>query len=115
MAKILNVKKEVQKLRKEVMQSFRTYLPSKEFSARMILALVWMHMLVRRIEASRGLNERRKLLQDFARSKRLIGHWTLALKESGNRRAKTRDPEAQYETKASQANHNGRGAIQKTG
>ena len=115
MAKILNIKKEVQKLRKEVMQSFRTYLPSKEFSARMILALVWMHMLVRRIEASRGLSERRKLLQDFARSKRLIGHWVRALRQTRYRRTIAGAPETQCETEASQANHNGRGAIQKTG
>ena len=115
MAKILNVKKEVQKLRKEVMQSFRTYLPSKEFSTRIGLALVWMHLLVRRIEASCDLNERRKLLQDFARSKTLIKHWNIDLRQYGNRRTITETPEAQCEVEASQANHNGRGAIQKTG
>ena len=114
MTKILNIKKEVQKLEEEVMQSFRTYLPSKEFSTRIGLALVWMHLLVKRIEASCDLNERRKLLQDFARSKRLIEHWTLALRQSGNRRTKAEAPESQDDTEASQANHNGRGAIQRT-
>ena len=115
MAKILNIKKEVQSLRKEVMQSFRTYLPAKEFSTRIILALVWMHMLVRRIEASRDLNERRKLLQDFDRSKRSIVHSLRDFRQYGNRRIIAEAPEAQCEVEASQANHNGRGAIQKTG
>jgi len=114
MAKILNVKKEVQNLRKEVMQSFRTYLPSKEFSARMILALVWMHMLVKRIETSRDLSERRKLLQEFARSKRVIVRKTRDLRQTGHRRAKAEAPEAQCDTETSQAYHNGIGAIQKT-
>ena len=79
MTSAINVQNEVAKLREEVMHSFRIYLPSKEFSTRMALALIWMHMLVKRIETSRDLSERRKLLQDFSRSKNLIERWTRAL------------------------------------
>jgi hypothetical protein len=82
MTSAINVQYEVAKLREEVMHSFRTYLPSKEFSTRMILALIWMHMLVKRIETSRDLSERRKLFNDFVRSKNLIEHWTRALPDS---------------------------------
>ncbi|MHC4797965.1 MAG: hypothetical protein ACYTF1_15100, partial [Planctomycetota bacterium] len=71
MTNAINVQNEVAKLREEVMHSFRTYLPSKEFSTRMVLALIRMHMLVERMETSRDLSQRRKLLQDFARSKNL--------------------------------------------
>ncbi len=60
MTSAIKVQNEVAKLREEVMHSFRTYLPSKEFSTRMALALIWMHMLVKRIETSRDLSERRK-------------------------------------------------------
>ncbi len=71
MTSAIKVQNEVAKLREEVMHSFRTYLPSKEFSTRMVLALIWMHMLVKRIETSSDLSERQKLLQDFAWSKNL--------------------------------------------
>ena len=72
MAKLLNIQKEVQELREEVMQCFRITLPDKQFGARMLLALVWLHMIVKRIERSRDLNEKRELIKEFSRSKKVI-------------------------------------------
>ena len=107
MTSSIKVQNEVSKLREEVMHSFRTYLPSKEFSTRMVLALIWLHLLVKRIEVSCDLNERRKLLQELTRSKSLIEHWTKTLKQTGYRRVKAGDSKTQWEAKVNQAKHNG--------
>jgi len=72
MARILNINKEIQDLREEVMSSFKTNLVDKQFSAEMILALVWLHLVVKRIERSQELNERKNLLKDFSRGKKAV-------------------------------------------
>ena len=82
MQKALNVQKETEKLREEVMHLFRLTLPGREFSTRIVLALIRLHMIARKIENSKELEERRELLKEFLRVKRIIEYWVKALRET---------------------------------
>ncbi len=82
MKKALNVQKETEKLREEVMHLFRLTLPGREFSTRMLLALIRLHMITKQIETSQELEERRDHLKEFLRVKRVIEYWVKALKQT---------------------------------
>ena len=81
MAALINLKKEVETLREEVMQALRKNLISKQFNAQILLALVHLHVMAKKVAESQELNERRKLLQKFSRCKKVIEKWVAVLNE----------------------------------
>jgi hypothetical protein len=81
MTALINVQKEVQDLRREVMYVLRENLVSKQFCAQIILASVQLHLIAKMIGESQDLNEKKKLLHDFFRCKKVIKKWTAILNQ----------------------------------
>jgi len=65
MEKLLNIKKELEDFREEVMLCFRKELPAKEFGATIMMAMVRLHMVEAEIRKTRNLEERRRLISEF--------------------------------------------------
>ena len=80
MQKALNIQKETERLREEVTCCFRSILPARDFSTRLVLAVIRLHWIARNIENTECLNERRKHLKEFLRVKSVIEYWIEALK-----------------------------------
>jgi len=97
MTRTRNINKEIQDLREEVMSSFRTSLVDKQFGAEMILALVWLHLVVKRIDRSPDLNERRNLLKDFSRGKKAVKKGVRLLNQTGYPKMRTGDSKNSFQ------------------
>ena len=80
-----DLEKELRFLREEVMHCFSQTLPAKEFAAAMVLALTWLHVILKRRERTRDLNERRCLNDEFDHGKRAVEKGLRALKRSSRR------------------------------
>ena len=68
----LNLEKELQALRHELIVCFREMLLSKQFQATLTLAMISLHLLVARAQQTRDLEERRKLSDEFIRASESI-------------------------------------------
>lgn len=72
-------------IRNDVMVSLAQTIPSREFGATMILALVGLHMTEAKIRKTPNLEERRRLIHEFEERRSSIQKGILAL-ESDPRR-----------------------------
>ena len=77
--------REVTEAREEVMAAMRATCPSKEFTAALILATVWLHVIEARIRKTNSLEERRCLANEFNTRRDAIRNGIRALQAVGQR------------------------------
>ena len=82
-----NLQKELGDLRQELMNSLIGTMPSKEFRATIIMAMVGLHMIEFRIRKTQNLEERRQLIHEFNRGKDTVKKGLQALKQSTQKRS----------------------------
>jgi hypothetical protein len=67
-----NLQKELRRMREEVAVSIRHGNPTIEIRSAMIMATTWLGVIETRIRATRNLEERRELIQEFHQTKQTI-------------------------------------------
>ncbi len=74
-----NFNNEVEKARVNLCKAMQTTIPSKQFGATVMLALVQLSLAEERIRRTANLNERRKLINEFDKCRNAIqkGVWLL--------------------------------------
>jgi len=81
-----NLKGELIELRDELIAAMAETVPRKDFSAALVMAMVWLHVIEARIRKSRNLEERRHLIDEFNSRKETIGKGIGRLREEARRR-----------------------------
>jgi hypothetical protein len=81
-----NLQEEVERVRHELMATFRETLPSRQFSATIILATVSLGLVAEDIGKAQSLEERRRLLNEFTNRKAAIEKGIKLLRETRRRR-----------------------------
>ena len=89
-----DLKEELRKTRKELTACMAETMPSKEFSATIIMAMVGLHVIEARIRKTHNLEERRKLIDEFNRGKTIIEKGIKALGKT--RKENTNPSEERY-------------------
>lgn len=67
-----NLQEELNRVRQDLMASFREAMPTKQFTATIFLAVVSLHLIVAQVQKTRNLEERRRLLDEFTKRKSII-------------------------------------------
>ena len=78
-----NIEKELIETRQKLMVCFRDTLPSKEFRATILLAMIGIHITADQIKKSRNPEERRRLINEFDRRKNAVEKGIRMLKAQG--------------------------------
>lgn len=87
-----DLKEELRKTRKELTACMAETMPSKEFGATIIMAVVGLHLIEARIRKSQNLEERRQSIDEF--------NWGKAIIEKGIRalgKTRSADPNSSEE------------------
>ena len=79
---MMNLQQELKELRNKLSLSMRETLPSRKFTATVMLAMVHLDMTAEAIKRTRGVNERRELIHEFGRSKSAVEKGILLLQGS---------------------------------
>lgn len=77
-----DLKKELRKTREELTACMAETVPSKEFGATILMAMVGLHVIEARIHKTQNLEERRKLIDEFNRGKSSIHEGIRTLKKT---------------------------------
>ena len=88
MEKTRDIQKELKNLRKEVMNCFRKIIPSKEFRAVVMMAIVKLHMIEAGIHKTLDIEERRRLTNEFRRGRKGIERKIRTFKQHNSRGSK---------------------------
>lgn len=83
-----NPQKELIKIRQEVMGCLSETLPTKEFSAAIMMATVRLHVIEAGIRKTRNLEERRRLIHEFNNKRKAIERGIRLLRKSSGRNVK---------------------------
>jgi len=81
-----DLKREVRQIREELTACMVETMPSKEFGATILTAMVGLHVIEARIRKTQNLEERRQLIDEFNSGKNIIekGIRALGRTRSGN-------------------------------
>ena len=77
-----NFSKELENTRTRLSVAMQAAMPTREFSANLILGMVWLHVLAKKIRQSRNLEERRCLTNEFNQGRSAMEKGINALKKS---------------------------------
>lgn len=77
-----NLQRVLVETRQELMSCLGATIPTKEFRATMIMAMVGLHLTEARIRKTSNLKERRRLIDEFNRGKNTIWKGIELLKRS---------------------------------
>jgi len=80
-----NLKKALENLRQEFSACMRETHPSKELRAKLLMAMVGLHLIEARIRKTRILEERRCLINEFNQGRKAIEKGIYLLRKSGRR------------------------------
>ena len=86
-----NLRRELGKLRQKLVASLCETIPTRDFSAAIIMAMVGLHVMEARIRKTRNLEERRRLIDEFNKGKRTIEKGIRTLKQGAGRQDRMRD------------------------
>ena len=67
-----NLKRDLKKIREELMACRRNTMPAKEFGATLLMAVVGLHVTEARIRKTQNLDERRRLINEFNTRRRTV-------------------------------------------
>ena len=67
-----DLKEELKEVRKKYRECLAQTMPSKEFGATLFMAMVGLHVIQDSIRKTQNLEERRKLIDEFNKSKSII-------------------------------------------
>ena len=81
-----NPQKDLRKTRQELMVCLGETLPTKEFSATIIMAMVWLHVIEARIRKTQDIIERRRLINEFNNRRNTIERGIQLLWKSSGKR-----------------------------
>ncbi len=65
-------RRDLTKLRQDLMACFRETNPSRQFHCALFLGLVRLHLVVKEVERTRDLKERRTLIHEFTQGQKTI-------------------------------------------
>jgi hypothetical protein len=77
-----NLQRDLREIRQELMVVLGETMPTKEFRATMIVAMVGLHLIEARIRKTSNLEERRRLIDEFNSGKKTIWKGIESLKRS---------------------------------
>ena len=80
---------ELQQVRQELMVFLDETLPTKEFSATIVTATVWLHVIEARVRKTKNIHERRRLIDEFNSRKRTIEKGLRLLRKSSGKNDNT--------------------------
>lgn len=80
-----NPQRELEKIRRELMVCMSETLPSKEFSATIMMAMVWLQVIETRIPKTQNIIERRRLINEFKNKKNTIEKGVRLLRRSSGK------------------------------
>ncbi len=80
-----NPQKELKKIRQELRECMSKTLPSKEYGATMILAMVGLHMTEAEIQKTQNIIERRRLTNEFKNRRNTIKRGIRLLRQSNGK------------------------------
>jgi len=81
-----NPQKDLRKTRQELMVCLSETLPTKEFSATIIMAMVRLHVIEARIRKTQDIIERRRLINEFNNRRNTIERGIQLLWKSSGKR-----------------------------
>jgi hypothetical protein len=81
----LSSSKKLMKIRQELRECIRNTLPSKEFGATMILAMVGLHMTEAELQKTQNIIERRRLISEFKSRRDAIKKGIRLLRQSNGK------------------------------
>jgi hypothetical protein len=76
---------ELTQIRQELMACLNETLPTKEFSAAIITATVWLHVIEARVRKTQNIHERRRLTDEFNNRKKTIEKGLRLLRKSSGK------------------------------
>jgi hypothetical protein len=79
---LLNLKADLERVSRDLTDAMGNTKPSKNFSADIVLAMVGLHVIESRIRKTHKLEERRNLINEFKRKKRIIEKGIASLRRS---------------------------------
>jgi hypothetical protein len=79
-----NPQKELRRIRQELTVSMEKTMPTKEFGAAIITAMVRLHVIEAEIRKTQNLEERRRLINEFDSKKDAIEKGIQLLKQSSS-------------------------------
>ena len=65
-------RRDLARLRDDLMACFRETRPSPRFHSALFLGLTWLHLAARNLEKTRDLNERRYWINEFTKGQKTI-------------------------------------------
>jgi uncharacterized protein YcbK (DUF882 family) len=79
---LLNLKADLERVSRDLTVAMGKTLPTKEFGADIVMAMVGLHVIESRIRKTQNLEERRRLTNEFKRKKRIIEKGIASLRRS---------------------------------
>ncbi len=87
-----NIQRELRQTRQEVIDSLMGTMPSKEFTATIMMAMVALHVIEARIHKTQNLEERRQLIDEFNKGRNTIEKGIQLLKKNKLENSKIQKP-----------------------
>jgi hypothetical protein len=87
---LLNLKRDLKEIRQELTASMGQTPPAKEFGAKLMMAMVGLHVTEAGIRKTRSLEERRREIDKFKRQRNAIKNGIRALRKS--KRGNSQEP-----------------------
>ena len=82
---LLNLKRDLKETRQELTASLGQTPPAKEFGAKLMMAMVGLHVTEADIRKTQSLEERRRLIDEFRRQRNAIKNGIRALRKSNRK------------------------------
>ena len=80
---LLNLKADLERVSRDLTDAMGETKPSRNFSTDIVLAMVGLHVIESRIRKTHKQEERRSLIDEFNRKKRIIEKGIASLRRSG--------------------------------